>query len=73
MSWADGTTEGAIRPAANQADIDRYIQEGLVQFATGQKSLNSSSWNTYVQGLSGLGVSDWEASALKNLQDKSLI
>lgn len=73
MPWIDGTKDGAIQPAANQADIDRYIQEGLVQFATGQKSLTSSSWSTYTQGLSGLGVSDWEAAALKNLQDKNLI
>lgn len=73
MPWVDGTKDGAIQPAANQADIDRYIQEGLVQFATGQKSLTTSSWNTYTQGLSTLGVSDWEAAALKNLQDKSLI
>lgn len=73
MPWVDGTREGAIRPAANQADINRYIQEGLVQFVTGQKPLTTSSWNTYIKGLDGLGVADWEASALKNLQDKNLM
>ena len=73
MPWVDGTREGAIRPAANQADINRYIQEGLVQFVTGQKPLTTSSWNSYIQGLDGLGVSTWEAAALKNLQDKKLI
>jgi putative aldouronate transport system substrate-binding protein len=73
MPWVDGTREGAIQPAANQADINRYIQEGLVQFVTGQKPLTTSSWSTYIQGLDGLGVADWEASALKNLQDKNLL
>ena len=73
MPWVDGTREGAIKPAANQADINRYIQEGLVQFITGQKPLTTSSWSTYLQGLDGLGVADWEASALKNLQDKNLM
>jgi putative aldouronate transport system substrate-binding protein len=73
MPWVDGTREGAIRPAANQADINRYIQEGLVQFITGQKPLTTSSWNTYIQSLDGLGVADWEAAALKNLQDKNLL
>jgi putative aldouronate transport system substrate-binding protein len=73
MPWEDGTREAAIQPAANQADIDRYIQEGLVQFVTGQKTLNASSWSAYLQGLDSLNVSDWEASALKNLQDKGLI
>jgi putative aldouronate transport system substrate-binding protein len=73
MSWVDGTREGAITPASNQADINRYVQEGLVQFTTGQKALNSSTWSSFVQGLDGLNVSTWEASALSDLQAKSLI
>ncbi|HEY7418737.1 MAG TPA: hypothetical protein VH593_26395 [Ktedonobacteraceae bacterium] len=72
MTWEDATKTGAIQPASNQADIDRYIQEGLVQFVTGQKALNSGSWNTFVQGLSGLNVSAWETAAMKNLTDKGL-
>jgi putative aldouronate transport system substrate-binding protein len=73
MPWVDGTKEAVIQPASNQADINRYIQEGLVQFVTGQKPLTTSSWSTYLQGLSGLGVSDWETAAQKNLQDKGLL
>jgi putative aldouronate transport system substrate-binding protein len=73
MPWTDGTREAAIQPADNQADINRYIQEGLVQFVTGQKGLDSNSWSGFIQGLDSLNVSDWEASALKNLQDKGLI
>jgi putative aldouronate transport system substrate-binding protein len=72
MPWVDGTREGAIQPADNQADINRYIQEGLVQFVTGQKPLNASTWSSFLQGLNGLGVSDWESAAQKNLQDKGL-
>lgn len=72
MPWADGTREGAIQPASNQADINRYIQEGLVQFVTGQKALNAGTWNSYIQGLDGLNVSTWEAAAQKNLRDKGL-
>jgi putative aldouronate transport system substrate-binding protein len=72
MSWENGTKEGAIQPASNQADIDRYIQEGLVQFVTGQKALDSGSWGSYIQGLGNLNVSDWETAALKNLKDKAL-
>ena len=70
MPWEDGTRLGAIQPASNQADIDRYIQEGLVQFVTGQKPLNTDNWNTFIQGLTGLNVADWEAAAAKNLKDK---
>jgi putative aldouronate transport system substrate-binding protein len=73
MPWLDGTREVAIQPASNQADINRYIQEGLVLFVTGQKSLTTGSWNTFIQGLNGLGVSDWENAATKNLHDKGLL
>jgi putative aldouronate transport system substrate-binding protein len=73
MPWVDGTREAVIQPASNQADINRYIQEGLVQFVSGQKALTTSSWNSFIQGLDGLGVSDWEAAAKKNLQDKGLL
>ncbi len=74
MPWVDGTaTTAAILPAANQADINRYIQEGLVQFITGQKPLTDASWNTYIQGLDTLGVADWETAANKTLQEKNLL
>lgn len=73
MPWVEGTREAVIQPASNQADINRYIQEGLVQFVAGQKPLTTSSWNSFIQGLSGLGVSDWENAAKKNLQDKGLL
>ncbi len=64
----DATAVELIKAAPNQADISRYVSEGLVQFVLGQKPLNSENWNSYVKGLDGLGVSDWEAAAKKSLQ-----
>jgi putative aldouronate transport system substrate-binding protein len=73
MPWQDQTSTYAILPASNQADINRYVDEGLVQFITGQKSLDAESWAAFVQGLDGLNASDWEAAANQALKDKSLL
>jgi putative aldouronate transport system substrate-binding protein len=73
MPSIDVTSNFAIKTAANQGDINRYVDEGLIQFVTGQKPLNDSSWNTFVKGLDGLGVTDWENSAQQSLQEKGLL
>jgi len=73
MPWQDQTSSYAIQPASNQADINRYIDEGLVQFMTGQKPLSASTWDAYIKGLDGLNVSDWEAKANQTLQQKGLL
>lgn len=71
--WQDQTAAFVIQPADNQADINRYVDENLVQFITGQKPLNDASWNSFIKGLDGLNVSDWEAQANKELKDQGLL
>ncbi|HLI69015.1 MAG TPA: hypothetical protein VKV19_04590 [Ktedonobacteraceae bacterium] len=72
MPWENGTKLGAIQPATNQADIDSYIEQGVVQFVTGRKALNSSTWNSFIQGLGNLSVAAWESQAAQNLRAKGL-
>lgn len=69
----DATPTQLIRPAANSADLGRYISEGLLQFALGQKPLDDASWKAYVQGLDGLNAGAWEASAKSDLQKAGFI
>ncbi|GCE05972.1 extracellular solute-binding protein [Dictyobacter aurantiacus] len=71
--WQDQTAAFVIQPASNQADINRYVDENLVQFITGQKPLTDASWNSFIKGLDGLNVSDWEAQANKQLKDGGFI
>jgi putative aldouronate transport system substrate-binding protein len=73
MPWQDVTRSQLIPPASNQADINRYINEHLVQFITGQKPLTTESWNTFVKGLDALNVAEWEAAAEKALKDQGLL
>lgn len=71
--WQDQTGTFVIQPANNQADINSYVDQNLVQFITGQKPLNQGTWNTFIQGLNGLNVSDWENSANQNLKDDGFL
>ncbi|MBO0792445.1 MAG: hypothetical protein J2P36_16070, partial [Ktedonobacteraceae bacterium] len=73
MPWTDATSTYVIKPAANQADINRYISENLVQFILGQKPLDEGSWNAFIKGLDGLGVADWEQSATDQLKARGFL
>jgi putative aldouronate transport system substrate-binding protein len=63
FSYVDTIPQLAIQPAANQADIDRYISEGLTAFALGQRPLNATEWNRFVAGLKRLKFDDYVAAA----------
>ncbi|HEX2911657.1 MAG TPA: ABC transporter substrate-binding protein [Chloroflexia bacterium] len=66
--YQDATPTQVIKPPSNSADIYRYVSEGLVQFVLGQKPLDDQDWKTFINGLDGLGVSQWEASAAQDMQ-----
>ena len=44
-NW-DVTPTQVVKPAPNQADIDRYIAENVIQFILGQKDLTDDAWPT---------------------------
>jgi putative aldouronate transport system substrate-binding protein len=73
MPWQDQTPAFVIQPATNMADINRYISENLVQFATGQKPLNQTTWDAFIKGLDGLNVADWETQANKSLKEQGFL
>ncbi len=56
-----------IKPASNQADLDRYINENRIQFQLGQKPINDSTWNSFVGGLNSLRANEYEATAKQTL------
>lgn len=69
MPWLDTTATFVVQPASNQNDINRYINENLVQFITGQKDLNAESWETFIKGLDNLNVADWEMKANQTVKE----
>ena len=73
MPWLDATPAALIKPAATQADIDRYIQEALIQFILGNQPLDDATWGAFVQGLDGVGFAAWEAAAKQTLQEAGFV
>jgi putative aldouronate transport system substrate-binding protein len=67
--YVDATAGQLIKPAANNADIARYTSENVVQFALGQKPLDANSWKTFVDGLNGIGFTDYENNARQTLKE----
>ena len=61
--YVDTTAVQLVQPAPNQADIDRYIAENMIQFILGQKPLDDASWAEFIVGLDGLAVADSVAEA----------
>ena len=71
--WVDGRGIQVILPPANAADFDRFYNEGILQFALGQKELNDANWAEFLTGLDGLGAKEYEASAKQALIDAGLL
>lgn len=71
--WIDRTGDLAVPAAANQADIERYISESMVQFVLGQRPLNDSNWSSFLSGLKGVGFDQYEQSAKAVLQKTGFI
>jgi len=71
--WTDGRAVQAILPPANAADLDRFYDEGMLQFVLGQKELTEESWAEYLAGLDALGAVEWEAAAKQALIDAGLL
>jgi putative aldouronate transport system substrate-binding protein len=71
--WVDGRGVQVILPPANAADFDRYYNEGLIQFALGQKEVNDANWAEFLAGLDSLGAVDYEAAARQSLEAAGLL
>lgn len=66
--YVDGSAGQLIQPANNNADITRYLGENLVQFTLVQKPLNDGTWKTFIDGLNGIGFTDYENTAKQTLK-----
>lgn len=66
--WVDRTGDIAIRAASNQADIERYVAENMVQFALGQRPITDGNWDQFLNGLNSLNFEQYENNAEKVLK-----
>ncbi|MDW8481582.1 MAG: hypothetical protein RML14_06835 [Meiothermus sp.] len=68
-NWIDRTGDLIVKAASNQADLERYVSENLVQFALGQRPINDLSWNQFLSGLRNIRFEQYEAAAEKALRE----
>jgi putative aldouronate transport system substrate-binding protein len=73
QQWIEGFAKKLIQPPANAADVYRYYDEGILQFALGQVELTPENWQTFLDGLDALGAAEWEASATETLVNAGAI
>lgn len=71
--WVDVYAKKLIPPPANAADFYRYYDEGILQFALGQKELTEESWAEFLAGLDSIGGSEFEATAKQTLSDAGML
>jgi len=71
--YVDATAASIIPPAANAADLNRYVSENLVQFALSQKPINDSTWKTFTDGLNGLNFSQYVESSKQAIKAAGFI
>lgn len=67
-NWIDRSGDLVVPAAPNQADIDRYVSESLVQFVLGQRPLNDGNWKAFTDGLNGLNFAGYEKNAYAALK-----
>jgi putative aldouronate transport system substrate-binding protein len=72
-NWIDRTGDLIVKAASNQADIERYVSESLVQFALGQRPINDSTWGQFLAGLSNVRFERYEAAAEMALKESGYL
>jgi putative aldouronate transport system substrate-binding protein len=61
-AWTPNIGSDALPPPS--ADLKRFYEQGVVEFLTGQRTLNQANWNTWVAEFDRLGGADWEKAGI---------
>lgn len=72
-NWIDRTGDLVVKAAANQADIERYVSENLVQFALGQRPISDATWGQFLSGLRNVRFEQYEEAAAKTLRESGYL
>lgn len=54
-------------------DLQRYYEQGLAEFVSGNKELNETSWAAFINQLDKLGAREWEAEGVKTAEENNLL
>ncbi len=64
----EGTVQGSLTSEENDkvsevglTDIDTFVKENAMAFASGEKEITDESWNAYISTIESMGIADIEA------------
>ncbi|MDR2537635.1 MAG: extracellular solute-binding protein [Treponema sp.] len=61
--WTPNIGGDTLPPAGN--DLQRFLQQGVVEFVLGQRPLTRDTWRTWVSNFDSMGGLNWEKSGIE--------
>ena len=58
---------------APSGDLERFYQQGVIEFINGNRSLNKETWNAWVTEFDRRGGAAWEKQGINEAEDKGLL
>jgi putative aldouronate transport system substrate-binding protein len=55
------------------ADVKRFYEQGIVEFMTGNRTLNPTEWQKFLEEFDKIGGKDWNDAGVKLAKEKNLI
>jgi len=69
MPWTNVTGAGTIKPHPNNADLKRYINQGVQEFVLGKQPLTKENWQAFIVQMDKLGAAEWEKAARQQMEE----
>jgi hypothetical protein len=64
---------GTIAPSPNNADLKRYINQGVQEFVLGKNPLTKESYAAFIAQMDKLGAAAWEKAAKAQMDDSGYL
>ncbi|MCX7026521.1 MAG: hypothetical protein NT061_03315 [Spirochaetes bacterium] len=71
--WINVTGAGTIAPSPNNADLKRYINQGVQEFALGKNPLTKDGYAAFIAQMDKLGAVAWEKAAKAQMDDSGYL
>ena len=71
--WINITGAGTIAPSPNNADLKRYINQGVQEFALGKNPLTKENYDAFIVQMDKLGAAAWEKAARQQMEDNGYL
>jgi putative aldouronate transport system substrate-binding protein len=69
--WVNGVGSDTLPPPS--ADLKRFYEQGVVEFAIGARQLTPENWKAWVAEFDKLGGLEWEKSGIEDAKAKGLL